>query len=170
MKSTCSRSPGAPSRRLTSAMVVMEVGQTSGHCVKPKKTTTILPLKSAIVLRVPWWSLSLRSFAKAAPVTSVLLKELTLGEQATSAGPPAAQASANCTKRRRSVHGVAEPDEECLLMSLPGFGHFFGHQCFQLLIAKRRQPTTIDEKRRRLGHFQSSQILDVLIQNRFDGW
>ena len=50
------------------------VGQTSGQCVKPKKTTTTLPRKSASVRGLPLRSVSSKSLPKSAPVTSVALK------------------------------------------------------------------------------------------------
>ena len=51
----CTRSPSAPSALLDGGQFASVVGQTSGHCVKPKKTTVTLPLKSA---RLRGWPLA----------------------------------------------------------------------------------------------------------------
>ena len=53
ISSTCTRSASGPSFFITSVSSASEVGQTSGHCVKPKNTTTALPAKSCNVRVLP---------------------------------------------------------------------------------------------------------------------
>ena len=53
---------------------------------------------------------------------------LTSGVQAISKGTPAALARAACMKRRRSKDRWPGMEEIRGFMSLPGFGHFFGHE------------------------------------------
>ena len=52
-KMTCRRSPSLPSIFLTSAARSSDVGQMSGHCTKPKYSSTALPLKSARLRSLP---------------------------------------------------------------------------------------------------------------------
>src|SRR5262245_27967118 len=81
-KSTCTRSPSLPSFSFTAFISTSVVGHTSGQCVKPKNTTTTLPLKSASVRGRPVWSVSWSSRPKSAPVTSTLLNDGLPGSQA----------------------------------------------------------------------------------------
>ena len=113
MKSTC-RSPCAPSKRLTSAMVLitdvadiraLRVPEEDHHDL----AFEVLERSHATVL-----ILSRRFSAKVALVTSVLLNLATSGEQATSAGTPATQAKVICTKRRRLEVYCAGTDENAV--------------------------------------------------------
>ena len=91
----CRRSPSAPRERLTSASSCMEVGHTSGHCVKPKNTTTTLPAKSFKLRCWPLWSVNGRSRAYSAPVTSMPRNSTFFSEQAEkSTVAPASKAQA----------------------------------------------------------------------------
>jgi hypothetical protein len=69
---------------LTSASSASAVGQTSGHWVKPKNTTTTLPAKSLMVRGWPLWSVSWKSRAYSAPVMSMARNCGLSGEQAAS--------------------------------------------------------------------------------------
>ena len=69
------RSPSLPRAVFTCASSAIVDGQTSGHCVKPKNTTTTLPLKSASVRTRPVEaSGNAKSRAYSAPVMSTAWK------------------------------------------------------------------------------------------------
>src|SRR5258706_16340025 len=63
----------------------MVVGQPSGHCVKPKKSTTTLPCQSSSLRGLPVWSVSASVLPYSAPVMSALLNLGPLSQPATSA-------------------------------------------------------------------------------------
>src|SRR6185312_13073462 len=98
MNSTCTRSASGPRRFIASASVASVAGQTSGHCVYPKKTTTALPRKSASVRVLPFASLSAKSWPNDEPVTSDASNEGPRAPQATSAS-----VASPIRQRRRSV-------------------------------------------------------------------
>src|SRR3954470_2370687 len=83
-KTTCTRSASGPSVFTTPARSASVVGQTSGQCVKPKKSTTALPRKSSRWRTRPLVSCSSIDFPYSAPVMSVLLN-LAAPSQAASA-------------------------------------------------------------------------------------
>src|SRR6185503_1058894 len=70
-KSTCTRSASGPRPFSTPARSASVVGQTSGHCVKPKKSTSALPRKSARWRTWPRVSGSSSARPYSAPVMSV---------------------------------------------------------------------------------------------------
>ena len=68
------RSPCLPSRRFTSAAARQRGGANIGHCVKPKKTSTALPRKSATVRSLPSGAFKRKSCPYGAPVMSIAWK------------------------------------------------------------------------------------------------
>src|SRR5258708_9537627 len=72
-KRTCTLSASGPSVFITPARSASVVGQTSGQCVKPKKSTTALPRKSSRWRTRPLVSCRSSDLPYSAPVTSVLL-------------------------------------------------------------------------------------------------
>ena len=74
MNTAKNRSLCLPSRRFTLAARVNAVGQTSGHWVKPKKTSTALPRKSATARSLPSGACKRKSCPYGAPVMSIAWK------------------------------------------------------------------------------------------------
>src|SRR5687768_8860098 len=106
------RSACGPSSFITRASSPSVVGHASGQCVKPKKTTTTLPLKSESERVLPVWSSSWKSRAKGAPVTSVSLNDSGFGAES-HAPKKTAQKSARAASAFIVLEREIMVDQQC---------------------------------------------------------